>query len=105
MITGADEIQVNYDTTGFLDKNKDSLFDELSQLIKDSQTPFISGLFSDFVENDQKRKTVGAQFKDQLTALLTTLSTTEPHYVRCVKPNPQKVPNLFDNELILTQLR
>ncbi len=54
---------VNYDTTGFLDKNKDSLFDELAQLVKDSDVPFIAGLFGDWVENDQKRKTVSAQFK------------------------------------------
>lgn len=96
---------VNYDTTGFLDKNKDSLFDELSKLVKDSNTAFISNLYSDYVENDQKKKTVGMQFKEQLVALLTTLSATEPQYVRCVKPNPQKVADVFDDDLILTQLR
>ena len=37
--------------------------------------------------------------------MLTTLSATEPLYVRCVKPNPEKVPDKFDNDLILTQLR
>jgi myosin heavy subunit len=54
---------VNYDTSGFLDKNKDSLFDELAMMCKQSQIPFITSLFEDFVENDQKKKTVGAQFK------------------------------------------
>lgn len=31
--------------------------------------------------------TVGAQFKSQLQQLMTTLSATTPHYVRCVKPS------------------
>lgn len=40
--------------------------------------------------------TVGAQFKNQLLDLVATLSATYPYYVRCIKPNPQKKPSLFD---------
>ena len=48
---------------------------------------------------------VGSQFKKQLSALMATLSTMEPHYVRCIKPNNVLLPSEFDNKLVLQQLR
>ncbi|PWA70896.1 IQ motif, EF-hand binding site [Artemisia annua] len=41
----------------------------------------------------------------QLQSLLETLSHTEPHYVRCVKPNSLLKPDIFENQNILQQLR
>ncbi|GJV71630.1 myosin-J heavy chain [Tanacetum coccineum] len=44
--------------------------------------------------------------KQQLQALLwDTLSSTEPHYVRCVKPNSVNLPQTFENTSVLHQLR
>lgn len=34
---------------------------------------------------------VGGQFKEQLNDLMTTLRTTSPYFIRCIKPNPEKV--------------
>lgn len=48
---------------------------------------------------------VGSQFKKQLSALMTSLSTMEPHYVRCIKPNSIMKPSEFENKLVLQQLR
>lgn len=48
---------------------------------------------------------VGSQFKKQLAALMATLATMEPHYVRCIKPNSENSPNLFENVLSLQQVR
>lgn len=50
-------------------------------------------------------ETVGAQFKGQLAALMSTLSATCPHFVRCVKPNTLKQASNFDREIVLAQLR
>lgn len=36
---------------------------------------------------------------------MTTLGETEPFYVRCIKPNTLKQSSLFDNELVLAQLK
>lgn len=36
---------------------------------------------------------------------METLSTTEPHYIRCVKPNSLNRPQKFENVSILHQLR
>ncbi|KAK2637180.1 hypothetical protein Ddye_031972 [Dipteronia dyeriana] len=36
---------------------------------------------------------------------METLNTTEPHYIRCVKPNAVLKPGIFENFNILNQLR
>lgn len=41
----------------------------------------------------------------QLQQLMETLNATEPHYVRCVKPNNKLKPAIFENVNILQQLR
>ena len=47
----------------------------------------------------------GGQFKLQLEKLMATLNQTQPHYVRCVKPNNSKKAELFDPHICLLQLR
>ena len=34
-----------------------------------------------------------------------TLQKTEPHYIRCVKPNGLNQPGIFENSNVLHQLR
>jgi myosin-5 len=41
----------------------------------------------------------------QLQSLMETLSSTEPHYIRCVKPNNVLKPAIFENVNIIQQLR
>jgi len=36
---------------------------------------------------------------------MKTLNKTYPHYIRCVKPNSAKKPDLFEGPLTLQQLR
>jgi hypothetical protein len=36
---------------------------------------------------------------------MSTLGATAPHYVRCIKPNTLKQPSVFDDEMVLAQLR
>ena len=50
-------------------------------------------------------QTVGTQFKSQLASLLSTIRSTSPHYVRCLKPNGSAVPREFEREGIVGQLR
>ncbi len=33
------------------------------------------------------------------------LSECQPHYVRCIKPNPQKKPMAVDDEMFINQVR
>ena len=39
---------------------------------------------------------MGQKFKGQLADLMAKLNTTEPHYVRCIKPNALNRPSLFE---------
>lgn len=41
----------------------------------------------------------------QLQSLMETLSSTEPHYIRCVKPNHVLKPSIFENLNVIQQLR
>jgi hypothetical protein len=43
--------------------------------------------------------------QQQLQALLEILSSTEPHYIRCVKPNNLLKPAIFEHKNVLQQLR
>lgn len=36
---------------------------------------------------------------------MSTIEKTTPHYVRCIKPNPQKRPGIFEKPKVLEQLR
>ena len=41
----------------------------------------------------------------QLQSLMETLNSTEPHYIRCVKPNNTLKPAIFENSNVIQQLR
>ena len=53
----------------------------------------------------QRKKTVGNQFRESLTALMASLNATTPHYIRCIKPNDEKLAFIFDPNRAVQQLR
>ena len=52
-----------------------------------------------------KKPTQGSIFKASLIALMETLSETNVHYIRCIKPNELKRPWEFQPQQVLGQLR
>lgn len=48
---------------------------------------------------------VGAQFRSSLQDLVSDLDRTQPHYIRCIKPNLTKAPHVFMTGEVLKQLR
>ncbi|XP_019082520.1 PREDICTED: myosin-10-like [Camelina sativa] len=100
--------KVTYQTELFLDKNKDYVVGEHQSLMNSSDCSFVSSLFPKPREESSKTSkfsSIGSQFKQQLQSLLETLNTTEPHYIRCVKPNNVLKPEIFENANVLHQLR
>uniref|UniRef100_A0A6M2F8R2 Myosin motor domain-containing protein n=1 Tax=Populus davidiana TaxID=266767 RepID=A0A6M2F8R2_9ROSI len=98
---------VTYQTEHFLDKNKDYVVAEHQALLSESKCSFVSGLFPPLPEESAKSSkfsSIGSRCKQQLQALLETLSATEPHYIRCVKPNNALKPSIFENNNVLQQL-
>ncbi|KAG5382573.1 hypothetical protein IGI04_034043 [Brassica rapa subsp. trilocularis] len=99
---------VTYQTQQFLEKNKDYVVAEHQALLGASRCTFIAGLFPSLVEDASKQtkfSSVASQFKQQLALLMERLSTTEPRYIRCVKPNNLLKPSIFENQNVLQQLR
>ncbi|ESW08884.1 hypothetical protein PHAVU_009G082600 [Phaseolus vulgaris] len=101
--------KVTYHTDTFLDKNRDYVVVEHCNLLSSSKLPFVSALFPLLTEESSrssyKFSSVASRFKQQLQALMETLNTTEPHYIRCVKPSSLNQPQKFENTSVIHQLR
>ncbi|MGH0117544.1 UNVERIFIED_CONTAM: hypothetical protein FKN15_038064, partial [Acipenser sinensis] len=107
--------EVLYDARGILEKNRDTFRDDVLNMVKDSRLDFIYDLFERVASRNneetlkmgtaRRKPTVSSQFRDSLHSLMATLSTSNPFFVRCIKPNMQKAPNKFDPEVVLNQLR
>lgn len=116
---------VTYESLGFLEKHKDALLPDLSDLMRESSKSFLRDIFA--VKSDPAKKTalssvgrgaggrsgggafnvanVGTQFKDNLNELMTNIRLTKVHYVRCIKPNPVKSPREMEHQMVVSQLR
>ncbi|KAG7988682.1 hypothetical protein I3843_03G199800 [Carya illinoinensis] len=77
-------------------------------LLTASKCSFVASLFPPLPEESSKSSkfsSIGSRFKLQLQSLMETLSSTEPHYIRCVKPNNVLKPAIFENLNVIQQLR
>ncbi|GAB1296251.1 Myosin, heavy polypeptide 13, skeletal muscle [Apodemus speciosus] len=111
---------VDYNITGWLDKNKDPLNETVVGLYQKSSLKLLSFLFSNYAgaeagdsaggKKGGKKKgssfqTVSAVFRENLNKLMTNLRSTHPHFVRCLIPNETKTPGVMDHYLVMHQLR
>eukprot|EP00644_Phytophthora_capsici_P001487 jgi/Phyca11/562935/estExt2_Genewise1.C_PHYCAscaffold_100543 len=116
---------VKYEATGFLEKHKDALLSDLSDLMCGSHEPFPQMLFKVKAEIEAaaaaelKRsssgsrkmggaggdKTVGMQFKQSLNTLMTNINETNVNYIRCIKPNSVKSATVLEDKMVANQLR
>uniref|UniRef100_UPI0037E78C67 unconventional myosin-Vb isoform X1 n=1 Tax=Semicossyphus pulcher TaxID=241346 RepID=UPI0037E78C67 len=118
--------KVEYQCEGFLEKNRDTVYEEQINILKASQFQLVADLFHEKNDvaapkssrvnvrpakstpkapNREHRKTVGHQFRSSLHLLMETLNATTPHYVRCIKPNDYKEAFSFDSGRAVQQLR
>ncbi|NWJ10438.1 MYO1G protein, partial [Crypturellus undulatus] len=93
---------VTYSVEGFLDKNKDTLFQDFKRLLYNSADPVLRAMWPDgeqsITEVTKRPLTAATLFKNSMVALVDNLASKEPYYVRCIKPNDAKSPELFDEE-------
>ncbi|XP_061597503.1 unconventional myosin-Ig-like [Cololabis saira] len=91
---------VTYSVEGFLDKNKDLLFQDFKRLMFNSSDPVLKEMWPDgqlgITEVTKRPQTAATLFKNSIVQLVDKLACKEPYYVRCVKPNELKSPVLFD---------
>lgn len=118
---------VIYQVKGFVDKNRDVQQDVLFDFMSRSKNQFVQELSSYqdllILQNQSSTLTNGSSagtvqrgtskgkltvsdtFRYQLQSLVDVLQSTNPWYVRCIKPNAEKLPNDYDDKLVLDQLR
>ncbi|XP_072889235.1 unconventional myosin-Va isoform X4 [Hemitrygon akajei] len=123
--------QVEYQCEGFLEKNKDTVYEEQISVLKASKLSLLAELFQEEKQvssptegrppvaratvksakpralqpSKEHKKSVGHQFRNSLHLLMETLNATTPHYVRCIKPNDDKFAFTFDPKRAVQQLR
>lgn len=99
---------IQYCAENFLLKNRDVLRAELMEVIQNSSNPIVKQLFEgQVIERGKMAKgsLIGSQFLNQLTSLMTLINSTEPHFIRCIKPNENKKPLEWCDPKILIQLQ
>ncbi|XP_068888745.1 myosin heavy chain, skeletal muscle, adult [Aphelocoma coerulescens] len=111
---------VDYNISGWLEKNKDPLNETVIGLYQKSSVKTLALLFASYGGADAegggggkkggKKKgssfqTVSALFRENLNKLMANLRSTHPHFVRCIIPNETKTPGAMEHELVLHQLR
>ncbi|KAK3222510.1 hypothetical protein Dsin_009535 [Dipteronia sinensis] len=112
--------EVMYDTTGFLEKNRDLLHLDSIQLLSSSSCHLPQIFASNMLTQsnkpvvgplhkaggaDSQKLSVATKFKGQLFQLMQRLENTTPHFIRCIKPNNFQSPGLYEQGLLLQQLR
>ncbi|XP_028681088.1 unconventional myosin-Ih [Erpetoichthys calabaricus] len=98
--------EVTYCVIGFLDKNNDLLYRNLKEVMCQTRNSIIKVCF-EFLELDNRKRpeTVATQFKNSLMELIEILTSKEPSYVRCLKPNDAKQAGHFDDVLVRHQVK
>lgn len=110
--------KVFYDTSGFLEKNRDPLPSDSVNLLQSSSCPLLQQFASNMLNQhlksvghngqsaiDSQKQSVATKFKDQLYKLMQGLERTTPHFIRCIKPNSKQLPGIYEKDLVLQQLR
>lgn len=117
---------VTYEVDGFLEKNRDTVPDELLALLQNSSNDFLreavdrslaaaSTASSNAATSSKvgpkrggqaaRKPSLGSIFKHSLISLMDTINHTNVHYIRCIKPNETKRAWTFEPQQVLSQLR
>uniref|UniRef100_A0A8B9K7C9 Myosin VB n=1 Tax=Astyanax mexicanus TaxID=7994 RepID=A0A8B9K7C9_ASTMX len=97
-------IQVEYQCDGFLEKNRDTVYEEQINILKASKVR-LEKTQPDLHLIGSVTVCISHPFRNSLHLLMETLNATTPHYVRCIKPNDSKEAFVFDSRRAVQQLR
>ncbi|EMC97157.1 hypothetical protein BAUCODRAFT_32899 [Baudoinia panamericana UAMH 10762] len=125
-------IDVTYESEGFIEKNRDTVPDEHLEVLRNTTNSFLKDMLEASAvvrERDNaalaapkangtvlapvkragaaaaRKPTLGGIFKSSLIELMTTINSTDVHYIRCIKPNEGKEAWKFEGPMVLSQLR
>ena len=99
---------VLYDVNGWLEKNRDTVKDDIRIIVRNSSLDTIKLCLdppADTGSGGKGRKvTVGGFFSDQMRLLMEVINSTSPHWIRTIKPHPAKKAKMFDGIQTMNQL-
>jgi myosin V len=119
---------VTYESDGFIEKNRDTVPDEHMEIMRKATNAFLTEVLDAAAavrEKDtaasapakptapgvrrgpgaNRKPTLGGIFKSSLIELMSTINSTDVHYIRCIKPNEAKEAWKFEGPMVLSQLR
>ncbi|XP_077580422.1 unconventional myosin-VIIb-like isoform X2 [Stigmatopora nigra] len=120
---------VLYESKGFLEKNRDAVSTDIFKMLDMSTNKLLQQIFTSelstngvnmtnkrvmitsknsmrSVSNNRKQvPTLSGQFRKSLDTLMKALTVCQPYFIRCFKPNNNKLSEDFDRELCIRQLR
>ena len=79
---------VEYSVNDFVSKNKNIISDDIIEFVNDQNLFFIDNL-------KKNKKKVVQSFQKELISLRNYIETTDLHFIRCIKPNDENIPNNF----------
>lgn len=82
---------VDYSLDAFLEKNRE----------QGSLKMFRNG----FIARSESRESVIRDFKQSMDALFQSINKTQIKYIRCLRPNGDRMSGMFERNLVLKQLR
>ncbi|KAG2392598.1 hypothetical protein C9374_011323 [Naegleria lovaniensis] len=112
--------EVKYNVRDWYSKNVDPLNDDCKMAMQKSMLPFVKKLFISSEDKKEDKsatnsrstsgagvrfQTVGNKYKKQLSDLMQLLASTEPHFIRCIKPNSLQKPGILQAVHVLEQLK
>ena len=105
---------VAYSVDGFLDKNDSKLSDTFEASLRTSTQPFIKEVIraesggmiapAPTLPGTAGFSSVGKTFLNDLRKLMAELQATQPHFVRCIKPNEAMQPKLVEGPMVMVQM-
>ena len=93
--------EVLYTASDWLEKNRGALRQDLVGMMQAASDPMVAGLFEVY---KPKSPSVGFVYRSSLRSLSDTMATCNQHFIRCLKPNMEKVPGLYNGQVMTRQL-
>ena len=113
---------VEYNSKNMIDKNKDEMKIRVSECILNSKSQTIKFIFTNTLSEEEftveknkildesrvpakNEKFLGLKFCKEMKQLKKELKICDHHYIRCLKPNEEKKPNLFFSNFVFNQIQ
>lgn len=98
---------VAYNVSEWIEKNREPFRPETFELLAGSSSPLVKQMFSHSLNTVKSGIliTLLNKFLQSLNNVMSQLSRTHPHFVRCIIPNLQKRAGAMDYSLVVNQLR